>query len=198
MTSVSSISQSRPADTERASHRRIRKMSRLLSIAITILLVLAVLMPLALAFAATVMPDKMGCNAHGCELEFDRPLPKGFIPISTWPMMTRLAGGADLAIATLAPFFMLFNLRRLFRLYAKGSVFARENADTIRLIGLWLLLYLPLKFLSNWVFVAAGGMDHAWLHATGIYAFILGAIVVFIAQVMELGHEIEKEHGEFV
>jgi len=198
MVSVSEVSESQPASAERASHRRIRQISRLLSIAITALLALAVLLPIALLFAATVTPDKMGCNAQGCELEIDHPLAKGFVAISTWPTITRLAGVADLALATLAPFFVLFNLRRLFELYSKGSVFGRENAETIRSIGVWLLLNLPLKFLSNWIFVAAGGMDHAWLHATGIYAFILGAIVMFIAQVMAFGHEIEKEHSEFV
>ena len=200
MTNVSAL----PADQTaaqpgRARYRGIRRLSRTLGAFFTILLALAVLVPCALIAIAATTPAHMGFNASGGWLDFSgRPPPAGYVLVSQMPLVTRLAGVADLVLAAVPQLFILWHLRALFRLYARGSVFARENAHQIKRIGLWLILYLPLKFAANMIFQAAGGADHNWLQATGIYSLCLGVIVMLIAQVMELGHEIEKEHGEFV
>lgn len=179
--------------------RAIRRLSRGLEVLLSVLLALAVLMPAALAVIAVLMPSQIACKETGCWLSLDAaPVPAGYTPVSQMAPITRAAGFLDLVIAALAPFFVLFHLRALFRLYARGTVFAAENARQLKRIGLWLILLLPLKFVSNMVFRMFGGMDHAWLHAPEVYALVLGAIVFVIAQVMEVGHELEREQAEFV
>ena len=199
MSTISALqSEPRGPTLERASHRRIRHLSGVFSIGLGVLLALSVIAPAALIFVSAVFPSHISCGITNCELTLKGPVPAGFTTVSQMSLVTRLAGLVDLVLAALPPFFILWHLRALFRLYAAGRVFARENAAQLQRIGLWLMLLLPVKFISNLVFRLAGGSDHAWLHATGIYALILGAIVMVIAKVMELGHEIEKEHGEFV
>jgi hypothetical protein len=77
-------------------------------------------------------------------------------------------------------------------------VFARSNALHLRQIGIWLLVYPFAKFGANMVFRAVGGTDQAWFSSTLVYALLLGAVVLAMAHVMELGHEIENERAEFV
>jgi hypothetical protein len=127
----------------------------------------------------------------------DEP-PAGAVPLSGEPWITRIAGVVDLAIATVPVALILWHLRALFGLYARGIVFARENAQHLQRIGLWLILYLPAKFVSNMIFQFAGGADKNWFHVAQVHALLLGAIVLVIALVMEVGREIEQERSEFV
>ena len=191
------------AESEKSSHRRLRRLSRALALLFTALLILFALYMLAgivvsLFFSAYVQMSAQGVwftvGPHGA-------IPaamKGMVRFSDQPLITHLAGIADLAIAA-APFFYVFwHLRGLFGLYAAGTVFARRNAVHLKCIGIGLMIYPVAKFASNMVFRLAGGLDHAWFHPIAIQAPIAGAIVFVIALVMEFGHEIEQEKDSFV
>jgi hypothetical protein len=41
-------------------------------------------------------------------------------------------------------------------------------------------------------------MSQAWMHGSSIEQLILGAVVFVIAQVMQLGRELEEERSQFV
>jgi hypothetical protein len=122
----------------------------------------------------------------------------GTVLFSSQPMITHLAGFADILLATAPAVFIFWHLRGLFRLYAAGIVFARQNAAHLKDVGLWLLFYPLIKFAANLIFRLAGGTDKAWLHMESVYALVLGLIVFVIAQVMEFGHEIEQEKDSFI
>jgi hypothetical protein len=91
-----------------------------------------------------------------------------------------------------------WHLRGLFTLYARGIVFARENAAHLKHVGLWLVIWPVAKLAANIVFRLAGGTDKAWAQSIFIYSLILGLIVFAIALVMEFGREIEQEKDSFI
>jgi hypothetical protein len=120
------------------------------------------------------------------------------VRLSDQPPITRLSGIVDVFIVMTPLIFVFWHLRGLFRLYAAGVVFVRENAQHLKRIGVWLIAYPFAKFAANLLFQAAGGADHHWFYMEEVYALGLGIIVVAIAQVMEFGHEIEQEKDSFI
>jgi len=191
------------AESDTPSHRRLRRLSRVLSWLFTALLVLLALYLVAGIVVVVFFSAHLQMNAEGATLLFGPhgeipPATPGMVRFSDQPVLTRLAGTADLAIAQ-APFFFIFwHLRGLFGLYAAGTVFAKRNAAHLKHVGYWLIAYPIAKFASNLVFRAAGGLDHAWFHPLTYQAPIAGIIVVAIALVMEFGHEIEQEKDSFI
>jgi hypothetical protein len=175
-------------------------LSRTLAILFTLFVAAAGLWILAAGIMSFVFADHVRVGTGGAFIYLGKPphqLP-GTVLYASQPVVTRLAGMADIVIAT-APIILVFwELRRLFRLYARGIVFARENTRCLRRAGLWLLLYPFAKFAANMIFRVAGGTDKAWFHMDLIYALVLGLIVLAIAQVMEFGREIEQEKDSFV
>ena len=116
-------------------------------------------------------------------------------------MATRLRiGGVVALLMQFGPaILVLANLRGLFRLYAAGTVFARENATRIKRIGLWLTAYAVAPFLSVELLTLIDCVvDRAWFHVVEVQALVLGGILLVIAQVMEAGREIELDRDGFV
>ena len=94
---------------------------------------------------------------------------------------------------------VMYHLRGLFRLYAKGIVFAADNARAFKRMGQWLIVYAVTPFLSVEILTLLDlAIDRAWFHNTEIYSLGLGTILFIIAEVMEAGREIEQERDEFV
>jgi len=128
-----------------------------------------------------------------------RPLPPNYVTVGAMPLVQRLAH-VPAGIVYVAPIVLLFwSLRRLFGLYAVGVVFAPENARSLKLIGAALIViavspWLRHTFLSS--FHVA--VDQAWMSASSLQALILGVVVYVIAQVMQLGRELEEERSQFV
>lgn len=191
------------AASETAAHRRLRPLSRALAWLFTTLLILFALyllaeIVIALFFSAHVQMNSQGATVsfslHGV---FPPPIP-GTVRLSDQPLITRLSGVVDLIVAMTPIIFIFRHLRELFRLYAGGTVFARENALHLKRIGIWLIAYPFAKFAANMLFQLAGGVDHHWFYMIEVYALVLGIIVVAIAQVMEFGHEIEQEKDSFI
>ena len=191
------------AENEKPSHRRLRRLSSGLALLFTALPAFYALFILAgivvvLFFSAYLQMNAQGVwfgiGLHGA---IPRAIP-GMVRFSDQPLITHLAGIADFVLAAVPIFFVFLHLRGLFRLYAAGTVFARENATHLKRIGLWLIAYPFVKFAANMLFQLAGGLDRAWFHVMGVQALVLGLIVVAIAQVMEFGREIEQEKDSFV
>jgi Protein of unknown function (DUF2975) len=185
------------------AYRKLRPISRVLSWLSTIVLSGFALWTLAatviaLFFAAYVQMNVDGANiSMGLHGEVPHAI-AGMVRLSDQPAITRLSGIVDVFVAMTPLIFVFWHLRGLFSLYAGGIVFARENAQHLKRIGIWLIVYPFAKLAANMLFQAAGGLDHRWFYIEEVYALGLGAIVVAIAQVMEFGHEIEQEKDSFI
>lgn len=111
----------------------------------------------------------------------------------------RLAYAAVGAVR-IAPSLMIFwHLRALFGLYGRGEVFGRANGRHLGRVGLWLCVYAVAPFLCH-LFLSAAGyeIDRKWMHLSSLQAFVLGLLVFVIAQVMQVGREIEEERKAFI
>jgi len=196
MSNVLTITRERAEPT---SLERLRRLSRGLSVLFQVLVGLALLWAVGGVLVTVFFASNVQVGPEGAYLTFPASHDiSGTVLLSEQPWLARIAGIVDVIIATTPIMFGLWHLRGLFRLYARGIVFARDNARHLKQIGLWLLAYPFAKFGANMIFRAAGGTDLAWFSSTLIYALLLGAVVVVMAEVMAFGHEIEREREEFV
>ena len=179
---------------------RLRRLSRALSILFLVSMIATVLSVVAWSVLGLFFGDHVSVGSDGVYLSFPHPARQipGRVLFSSQPFVTHLAGLVDIVLASLPAFFICWHLRGLFKLYASGIVFARENAAHLKRVGLWLLLYPIARFVANMIFQLAGGTDRAWFRGELIDALILGAIVFAIAQVMEFGREIEQDRAEII
>jgi len=187
-------------DAERPIHRRIQSRSRLfaalfsgllwLTSAATALLVLA-----ALFYAGS----HVYVGAEGVDIVFGGAAPTNAVPLASLEARFRIGGAFALAAQMVPAILVLANLRGLFRLYAAGTVFARENASYIKRIGLWLMIYAVAPFASVMLLTLLDSVvDRAWFHVVEVQALVLGGILMVVAQVMEAGREIELDRDGFV
>jgi hypothetical protein len=183
------------------AHRRIRLASGALAWLFTALLVLSGLLfaLLGAAFFIPALGRYIGIGPTGMLLtSLPRP-PPPYIPVSSLPLLQRLAH-LPVGLIDFAPVLAIFlGLRRLFGLYAKGVVFGAENARCFRWIGMALIANavapgLGVLFLTS----LHMAVDHQWMHASSLQELVLGAIVYVIALVMQVGHELEEERGQFI
>jgi hypothetical protein len=126
-------------------------------------------------------------------------LPPHYVAVVDMPLVQRLAH-VPVGLLNAAPIVVLFwSLRRLFGLYAKGVVFAPQNARSLKHIGAALIVLAVAPWLGHTVLDSLHlAIDRAWMHASSLQELILGAIVYVIAQVMQLGRELEEEQRQFV
>jgi hypothetical protein len=188
-----------PTATAMPPQHSLRLLSRWLAVLFTVFAALQILWVLA-AWAATLFfSDHMVATASGFSVFTGKPpiIPGGVLYASQ-PVLTRGAGMIIIAMATVPLLMMFWELRGLFRLYARGIVFARDNAIYLKHTGLCLVAYPVAQIAGNLVFRLAGGLDRSWFHFEFVYALVLGLIVTLIAQVMEFGREIEQEKNSFI
>ncbi len=186
-----------------AALRRMRWVSRGLEILFLVLAVGFGLIATAaiLDFIVPYAGDTLTLNPKGgfITLGPHPHLPPGYIAPGAMPVVQRLAH-VPVGLLHAAPTFILFwSLQRLFGLYAKGIVFAPENARHIKHIGAALAVSAVAPFLGFSFLNSLGlAVDHTWAHGASVQELVLGAIVYVIAQVMQLGREIEEERSQFV
>ena len=198
---------------ETAPHRRIRRASRALSVLFGVILVLDV--ALAAIAASGFLVDIPGVHIligpKGMLLTFlagpppgHPPLanlapPPGYLPAISLPLVQRLAHLA-MGLVVIPPSLIIFwNLRQLFRLYGQGVVFSQANARHIKFVGLGLAANAVAPLISVSVLSALHMVvDHKWFHDDTVAQLVLGGVVYVIAQVMEVGHQIEEERGQYV
>jgi hypothetical protein len=182
------------------AHCRIRQVSRGLAWLFTGLVVLwSLFLTLLLAAFVTPVGRYVGIGPTGMILTTAPHMPPHYLPFSDMPVLQKLAH-VPVGLINFIPVLVLFlSLRRLFGLYAQGEVFGAENARCIRWIGISLVANaiapgLGVLFLTSLNLV----IDHQWVHASSLQELILGAIVYVIAQVMQVGRELEEEKEQIV
>ena len=184
-------------------HRRLQSRSRILAGVVTALLG-AVLLLNGVILAAGLSGALFGgtflsMGPDSCYLGEPPPDVPGIVLIGSLPLATLLAYAATLLLNTAAAVFALLNLRGLLRLYAAGIVFAAENGTRIKHIALALAGYAVAPFVGHELVMLAGhGVDMNWFRASEPQALVLGAVLFVIAQVMEVGQEIEQDRNGFV
>jgi hypothetical protein len=183
-------------------HPRIRWTSRGLAALFTLLFFAygLIVTTMLLAFLIPFAGDHLALGPKGGLIHFgESPLPPAYVAIETLPLVQRLAHvPAGMLIA--APVLVIFwSLRQLFRLYARGVVFAPENAGHLKRIGACLALHAAAPLMAH-LFLNGLGMaiDQNWMHGYSLQELVLGGVVYVIAQVMQVGREIEEERSQFV
>jgi hypothetical protein len=188
-----------------AALRRMRLVSRGLEILFLILAVGLGLVATAVIFDFVVpyAPKLISLGPSGGLLTIGppqaHPLPAHYVAVGDLPVVQRLAH-VPVGLLHAVPMFLLFwNLRRLFGLYAKGVVFAPDNARSLKHVGAALIVIALAPWLGHTFLNSLHlAIDQAWMHGSSIQELILGAIVYVIAQVMQLGRELEDEQRQFV
>jgi len=188
-----------PVTTPIPIHHSLRLLSRALAVLFTIFAALQILWMLAACIGTLFFSNHMLEGSAGAAIYAGKPpVVPGMVLYSSLSAVTRGVGVIATAVAA-APFLMVFwELRGLFWLYARGIVFARENAVRLKRVGLWLISYPFAKVAVHMLFRLAGGLDKVWFHMEMVYALVAGLIVLAIAQVMEFGREIELDRSEII
>jgi hypothetical protein len=155
---------------------------------------------LVVAMVVFILFDPWGLASIGkYGAEIDTHPPAGFALFSSLGWDQRIAYAFVSLVRSAPALAMFWLLRALFRLYAQGVVFARENASLIKWAGLCLIADAFAPFICHVALGATGyEIDRNWFHFEGVQELILGGLVVVIAQVMQVGREIEEERGQFV
>lgn len=193
----------RPDAIEQPRYQRLRHQSRILSMMITTLLVLYVAYNAAAVIATPLVNGDgvhLGPGAHMIiDLSAPKEGPPGSVLLSSFSVLQRIGFALVLALRAVPIGLVLVNLRALFRLYAAGIVFARDNAAHIKRMGIWLIVFAATPYLTHELSVPMGNnFDDEWFHTEEIYALVGGVVVYVVAQVMRVGREIEQERDEFV
>jgi len=187
--------------------RRMRLVSRALEILFLVLAVATGLIAgaLILAFIIPYAGDHFAMGPAGGlvrwapRLTHPIPLPPHYIAVSDMPVVQRLAHVPVGLLHAVPTVFLFWSLRRLFGLYAKGVVFAPDNARSLKHIGTALIVIALAPWLGHTFLNSLHlAIDKAWMHGSSIQELVLGAIVYVIAQVMQLGRELEEERSQFV
>lgn len=127
------------------------------------------------------------------------PLPSDFVPFYTWSLIERLAYSVDVVVRGAPTILLFWCLRSLFRLYGQGQVFTAPTARLIQAMGVCLIADAAAPFLCHLALTATGlEIDKRWAHMAAVQELVLGAVVFFIALVMQAGHEIEQDREGFV
>src|SRR5947208_510126 len=122
---------------------RLRRLSRVLAALFTGLMGLTALWVFALSVLGIFFDEHMSIGASGVHVTFPEPVPEmpGRVVFASQPVITHIAGLANIIMATTPVTLICWHLRGLFRLYAESVVFARENAAHLKRVGLWLVIY---------------------------------------------------------
>lgn len=180
-----------------ASLRRLRLGSRALAWLLTILLAGVGLIAAVLIAAVLAYPgENFRIGPTAAWIGEGPPDSVAFASLSP----THRAAYALVGTLRVAPVLMILaHLRALFLLYAAGEVFGTANARHIGRTGAWLCAYAVAPLMGHLI-LAAGGweIDKRWMHLSSIQALVLGLLVFVIAQVMQVGREIEEDREAFV
>jgi hypothetical protein len=184
--------------------RRMRWVSRGLEILFLMLAVGFGLIASAaiLDFIVPYAGDALTIGPSGGLLNIGAPhfhLPAGYVSPGDMPVVQRLAH-VPVGLLHVVPTFILFwSLKSLFGAYAQGVVFPPQNARRIKHIGAALAVSAVAPFLGFTFLNSLGlAIDHSWAHGASLQELVLGVMVYVIAQVMQLGRELEEEQRQFV
>jgi hypothetical protein len=189
-----------PTPSESPLRRRLRRNSETLAALFAALLAAAIVFAAMLILIALFYQgERVSFGPGGLWLGLPPDASAGRIALSTLSAPQRLAGAVALILLVAPSAYIFARLRLLFRLYARGVVFAPENAHCLRHVGLGLIAYSLAPFCANRIaLLFRVGNDPSWFHLYEVHAAVLGALVFVIADVMRCAHEIEAERDGFV
>jgi hypothetical protein len=179
---------------------RVRLFSRVLSLGFLLLAIMFAVVIGGVVATMFLCPGGMvGLGPRGGWFDTAGRMPAGYTALgdlslrekSTYLGVAIVREGPKLAI--------LLNQAALFRLYAKGKVFASANARRLRDTGAWLVLDGVSPLLCHVALALTGlEVDQRWAHLGGVQETVLGLLLFVIAAVMTLGREIEQDGEGFV
>ncbi len=191
-----------PVAAEPAALTRIRRLSRPLEWLFTGLLVLGgVILAIAVMAVLTYDGPRLQVRPGGMQILLGRevpPLPEGWTTVGVLPFTRKLALACSATLMVGPALAVLWELRRLFRLYGAGVILAAENARCIGRIALWLLAYAVAPTLGHMLVAAAGFDDEGWLRIDSFQALCLGLILLVVARVMKWGADVHDDASRFV
>lgn len=199
MTHVSEASPPSPA------FRRIRVLSRpifvLVSIALGILLLVRVPQIFAILFMsgggdwqAWISSSQTGL---GLAISRESTAPGSGVALASLGTGQRINLALLTAAGAACGALMLFHLRQLFDLYARGIVFARASARHLKRFALWLAASAIAINISGRLFETITGTAPERI-ANAAMAVVLAAMIYVIASVLELAVEADEERKEFI
>ena len=191
-----------PVPSEPAVFGRIRRLSRPLEWLFAALfglgaILLAVAIVAVLAYAGTRLQVRPG----GMQIFIEAQAPAlhpGWTTVGSLPLIQKLALATSASLMMVPALAVLWQLRRLFRLYGTGVVLAPENARCMTAIALWLMAYAIAPTLGHVVVTLAGFDDEGWLRMDSAKALGLGLILFVVARVMAWGAEVHDDASRFV
>ena len=191
-----------PAPAEPDAFGRIRGVSRPLEWLFAVLFVIGALL---LAFAVVAVLAYAGTRLQvrpgGMQIFIEAnapPLRHGWTTVGALPGIQKLALAMSASLMLGPALAVLWQLRRLFRLYGSGVVLTPANANCMTAIGLWLIAYAVAPTLGHVVVTLAGFDDQGWLRMDSAKALALGLILLVIARVMAWGAEVNDDASRFV
>ena len=191
-----------PVPTEPAAFVRIRRLSRPREWLFAVLFglgafLLAVAVVAVLAYAGTRLQVRPG----GMQIFIEAQAPAlhpGWTTVGALPVIQKLALATSASLMMVPALAVLWQLRRLFRLYGAGIVLEPRNARCMTTIALWLIAYAVAPTLGHSVVTLAGFDDEGWLRMDSFKALGLGLILFVVARVMAWGAEIHDDASRFV
>ncbi len=186
-----------PDDTGR-TRRALRRSSRWLAAALGVLMWSAWLIVAAMVLALVLYRGSaVGLGPGGGWI--GSPVPEGYTSFAALATRFRVGGVVAVVLQFTPGAMLLKQLRDLFRLYARGVVFSRRNALLLKRTAAWLVAYAAAPLLSH-VLLSVTDLivDQAWFHADEVKALVVGLLLFTVAQVMEFGHEIERDRDGIV
>lgn len=120
---------------------------------------------------------------------------------------TERAVAIALTVAPLSvALFAVWNLRRLFSLYATGRIFTRENVRCFRNMGWALIVIVPVEVVYRAALSVALSMDNPpgerffaiELSSNNLGILLIGAVVLVVSWVMAEAVRVQEENAQIV
>lgn len=181
---------------------RIRRLSRPLEWLFAGLFALgATLLAIAVVAVIFYAGDRLQVRPGGMQIYIEAAVPSpppGWTTVGVIPLHRKLALATSASLMIVPALAILWQLRRLFRLYGAGAVLGVENARIIGLIAGWLVAYAFAPTLGHYLVEAAGFDDEGWLRLDSLQALCLGLVLFVMARVMRWGAEVADDAAQFV
>jgi hypothetical protein len=181
---------------------RIRRLSHPLEWLFTVLFMIgAAVLLIAVIAVLTYTGDRLQIRPGGMQIYIEAavpPPPPGWTTVGVIPLTRKIALAISASLMIGPALAILWQLRRLFRLYGSGQILGSDNARIIGLIAGWLVAYAIAPTLGHLVVEAAGFDDEGWLRFDSLQALLLGLILFVMARVMRWGAEVADDAARFV
>ena len=181
---------------------RIQRLSRPLGWLFTgLFVVMAMLLATAILALLVYEGTRVQVRPGGMQIFVEAivpPVRSGWSTLGQQPLVQRVAMIGSVSLMIGPALAVLWQLRRLFRLYVSGTILAAANARCVWWTAVWLIAYAVGPTLGHMLVSAAGFDDQGWLRLDSFQALALGLILLVVARVMQWGAEVNDDASRFV